>query len=234
MSNDLNYKTFLFCSNKKFVLSVVQSKNSKTIYEKKKFFSKDINSIEFNDLEEFLENNVYEIEKKIDRFIKDIYLILDINDFFPIRISIKKNINENPLSFLSLAHPLSEAKELCFKNSNEEKIIHMIIDNYRIDDKNYYNFPKNIKCNNFSLDLSFICLPNFLIKKLEKVLKNYQISINRILNNNYIESLFSNNEKNLLQKALMVIEGLNENEVILEKKSIKNQGFFEKFFNYFS
>jgi len=38
----------------------------------------------------------------------------------------------------------------------------------------------------------------------------------------------------LLQKTLLVIEGFNENEVILEKKSIKNQGFFEKFFNYFS
>ena len=90
MNNDLTYKTFLFCSSKKFVLSVVQSKDSKALYEKKKFLNKDINSIEFNNLEEFLENNVYEVEKKIDSFIKDIYLILDINDFFPIRISIKK------------------------------------------------------------------------------------------------------------------------------------------------
>ena len=234
MNNDLTYKTFLFCSSKKFVLSVVQSKDSKALYEKKKFLNKDVNSIEFNNLEEFLENNVYEIEKKIDSFIKDIYLILDINDFFPIRISIKKNISENPLSFFSLAYPLNEAKDLCFKNYDEEKIIHMIIDNYRIDHKNYPNFPKNVKCNDLSLDLSFICLPNFLIKKLEKILKKHQISITRILNKGYIESLFSNNEQNLLQKTLLVIEGFNENEVILEKKSIKNQGFFEKFFNYFS
>ena len=110
----------------------------------------------------------------------------------------------------------------------------MIIDNYRIDNKDYTMMPKNIICNNFSLDLRFICLPNLLVKNLEKSLKKYQISIKKILSYNYIESLFDNNNYNLFQKTQMVVNGFNENEVKLEKKSIRKQGFFEKFFNYFS
>ena len=110
----------------------------------------------------------------------------------------------------------------------------MVIDNYQIDKKDYSSLPKNIKCNNFSLDLRFICLPDLLVKDLEKILRKYQISIKQILNNSYIESLFKNNNKNLFQKVKEVADGFNENEVKLEKKIDKNLGFFERFFNYFS
>ena len=34
--------------------------------------------------------------------------------------------------------------------------------------------------------------------------------------------------------AKKMIDGFNPNEVILKDKSEKNQGFFEKFFNFFS
>ena len=65
-------------------------------------------------------------------------------------------------------------------------------------------------------------------------MRKYQISIKQILNNRYIESLFKDNNKNLYQKAKEVTEGFNENEVKLQKKTNENQGFFERFFNYFS
>ena len=218
MDNDLIYDTFLFCSNKKFTLSVAQSSDLKIIYEETEFFDIQTDSIELKKLEAFLDNNIYKVEKKINSFINDIYLILDIKDFNTIQISIKNNNNENALSFSSLSYSLNEAKKLCFKNSNDEKIIHMVIDNYQIDKKDYSSLPKNIKCNNFSLDLRFICLPDLLVKDLEKILRKYQISIKQILNNSYIESLFKNNNKNLFQKVKEVADGFNENEVKLEKK----------------
>ena len=105
----------------------------------------------------------------------------------------------------------------------------MVIDNYQIDKKDYSNLPKNIKCNNFSLDLRFICLPDLLVKDLEKILRKYQISIKQILNNSYIESLFKNNNKNLFQKVKEVADGFNENEVKLEKKLIKTLVFLKDF-----
>ena len=38
-----------------------------------------------------------------------------------------------------------------------------------------------------TLDLSFICLPENLIKNIEKILENYQISVNQYLSGRYVE-----------------------------------------------
>ena len=65
-------------------------------------------------------------------------------------------------------------------------------------------------------------------------MKKYQISISQTLSSRYIESVFGGNDQDLFKKARQLIEGFNENEVILNKKINKKQGFFEKFFNFFS
>lgn len=233
MDKDVTYETFLYLSNKKFILCVIQDE-SKIVYEERKFIENDTNSIEFKKLSIFLDNNIFKIEKRIKDFIKDIYLILDVKDLFPIQVSTKNSNNGDLLTIPSLAYSLNEAKEQCFKTANKEKIIHMIIDNYQVDNKNYSSFPKNIRCNNFSLDLRFICIPLFLVEDLEKILKKYQISIKQILSKKYIEELFSDNDQNLFLKAKQTMNGFNQNEVKLEKRILKNVGFFEKFFNFFS
>ena len=233
MDKDVTYETFLYLSNKRFTLCVIQGE-SKIVYEERKFIENDTNSIEFKKLSIFLDNNIFKIEKRIKDFIKDIYLILDVKDLFPIQVSTKNSNNGDLLTIPSLAYSLNEAKEQCFKTANKEKIIHMIIDNYQVDNKNYSSFPKNIRCNNFSLDLRFICIPLFLVEDLEKILKKYQISIKQILSKKYIEELFSDNDQNLFLKAKQTMNGFNQNEVKLEKRILKNMGFFEKFFNFFS
>ena len=233
MDKDVTYETFLYLSNKKFILCVIQDE-SKIVYEERKFIENDTNSIEFKKLSIFLDNNIFKIEKRIKDFIKDIYLILDVKDLFPIQVSTKNSNNGDLLTIPSLAYSLNEAKEQCFKTANKEKIIHMIIDNYQVDNKNYSSFPKNVRCNNFSLDLRFICIPLFLVEDLEKILKKYQISIKQILSKKYIEELFSDNDQNLFLKAKQTMNGFNQNEVKLEKRILKNMGFFEKFFNFFS
>ena len=48
----------------------------------------------------------------------------------------------------------------------------MIINNYQIDDKSYSLLPKDIKCQNYSLDLELICLSEHLFRELELILKN--------------------------------------------------------------
>ena len=233
MNDNVKYETYIFVSNKKFLINVIQVNNLEIIYEEKNFLENDKALVDYEKLYDFLNNNIFKIEKQIGDFIKDIYLILELEEFFSIQISVKNENNGDILSPSSLSYSLNEAKEQCF-NSNKEKIIHMIIDNYQIDNVNYSNLPKNIKCNNFSIDLRFICLPNSLVKNLEKIFKKYQISIKQILNIDYIESLFVDNNQNLSLKAKQVIEGLNRNEVKLESKTQKNSGFFEKFFNFFS
>ena len=92
----------------------------------------------------------------------------------------------------------------------------------------------NQKCKNFSLDISFICLPEEIIKEIEKNLKRHHISINKILNADYVYKLSNSANIPFVEMASKIINGYNKNEVRIVSKTRKNKGFFEKFFNLFS
>ena len=136
------------------------------------------------------------------------------------------------LSTIIIIYLLNEAKDDA-DSIKDKRIIHILIDNYLIDNKFYQELPNNLKCK-FSLDLSFICLPEDLIKNIEKILENYQISINRILSATYIEEYSKKENLDFFHSMKKIIDGSNTNEVMLVQKISKNKGFFEKFFDFFS
>ena len=104
---------------------------------------------------------------------------------------------------------------------------------YRINNNDYSTLPRNLICNNYSLDINFICLSINLVSKLEDCLQRYQISINKIISAQYVKSYF-NNKDDLFKNTKKITEGCNPNEVEFYVKTSKNKGFFEKFFNFFS
>ena len=138
------------------------------------------------------------------------------------------NGNINPGIILYL---IKSAKYQCEKTIQNLRIIHILIDNYLIDNVNFTELPLNQKCKNFSLDISFICLPDELIKHVEKKLKKFQISVNQILSADYIDKLvFLYRDINFFKMTSKIIEGHNKNEVKLVNKTSKNKGFFLKNF----
>ena len=50
----------------------------------------------------------------------------------------------------------------------------------------------------------------------------------------YVKSIENEDQDDLLKMSLKIIDGYNENEVLIIPKLIKNKGFFERFFNFFS
>ena len=112
------------------------------------------------------------------------------------------------------------------------RIIHILIDNYLIDNVNFTELPLNQKCKNFSLDISFICLPDELIKHVEKTLKKFQISVNQILSASYIDKYVSDRDINFFKMTSKIIEGHNKNEVKLVNKTSKNKVFLKNFLIY--
>ena len=110
----------------------------------------------------------------------------------------------------------------------------MKIDQFYIDNKYYKVLPDKHSCNSLSLDLSFICLPNIILKNFEKVLNKFQISVYRTISYEYLDNFLKISSNNLELVAQKILTGFNENEVILMKKKPKNLGFFEKFFNFFN
>lgn len=234
MDDILNSETFLFLSSEKLVISVYSDLNEK-VYENEVLFERDSDFQEgLRHVDYFFNKNIFKIEKKIKNFIKKINVILALDIFFSVEISIKDINHYNFVNLENLNYLLYEAKNYCKKTIRDRKICHMIIENYQIDGKNYFFLPKNAEGKNFSLDLKFICISQDSIKSLENVLKKYQISIGQIACKDYISNFFNNDEKDIFILTKKILAGDNPNEIIISNKTSKNPGFFEKFFNFFN
>ncbi len=234
MTRKVNFQTYLYLDDAQIMIYVVDNKTSKKIYYDKSIIKENFDNSRISKLHEFLDFNILKIEKTLKDFVKDLYIILDSNKFNSIKLSIKKNNNGNILNSEALIHPLNDLKNLCQSSLQNEKIIHFLIEKYVIDNKSYKTLPENINCNIFSLDTEFICLSKNLIENLEKILKNYHVSLNQILNARYLEKFKDHQDTNIFTTAGRILSGNNPNEVILIDKIEKNRGFFEKFFNFFS
>ena len=234
MKNDLNFEVFLFFSPGKIIISVNRKTDFKIIF-KDEFFFKNISAqLNFDKLDSFLNENIFKIEKILGNFIEKMNIVIETTDFFNLQISMKKNNYNGNINSSIILYLIKSAKYQCEKTIQNMRIIHILIDNYLIDNVNFTELPLNQKCKNFSLDISFICLPDELIKHIEKTLKKFQISVNQILSASYVDKYVSDRGINFFKMTSKIIGGHNKNEVKLINKTSKNKGFFEKFFNLFS
>lgn len=234
MQNNLNFETFLFFSPKKIVLSVNKKKDFEQIFKEEILIDDYSNELNFKKLNDFLNKNIFKVEKILDNFIQNINVAILSEDLFSLKISVKKNNYNEKINNSTLIHLLNNAKDDCKDSIKNKKIIHILIDNYLIDDSLYQELPTNTKCKSFSLDLCFICLPESLVGNIEKIFKNYQISVNQFLSASYVNEYSNKQSLDFFKSMSTIIEGTNINEVKLVQKIPKNKGFFEKFFDFFS
>jgi hypothetical protein len=234
MTNKVDFQTYLYLNCNQFIIYVAEILTNEKIYSEKLVIEENSTESKLSKLDEFLYANIFKIEKKLNSFIKDVYVILDSKEFHSIKLSVKKDNNGNLINTEALIHPLNDLKNLCQLDLQNKTIIHFLIEKYVIDNKSYTTLPKNINCNIFSLDTEFVCLPKNLIENLEKILKKYHISLNQILSARYVEKFKDNKDNNIFTAASSIISGHNSNEVSLIRKINKKQGFFERFFNFFN
>ena len=234
MQNDLNFETFLFFGPKKIILSVNKKKDLKQIYKEEILIDSYSNDLNFKKLDDFINKNIFKVEKILDSFIQNMNIAILSEDLFKLKISVKKNNHNEKIDHSTLIYLLNNAKDDCKESIKNKKIIHILIDNYLVNNSPYQELPTNIECKSFSLDLSFICLPEDLVKNVEKILKNYQISVNQFLSASYVDEYSNKQSLEFFQSMSKIIDGANINEVKLVQKISKNKGFFEKFFDFFS
>ena len=231
MTQVTDFETFLFISKNKYQIFVYDKDNLKNLYNEEIKFN---DGIELDNLSNFLDENIYKIEKNINNFIRNIILIIEDDKVLELGISIKKKYYEKHIDQKYIESSLVELKEVFKENYQDQIIMHMIIVN---NDKNENNFQLNNVNNNddyLFLEVNFISIPNKLTFYFDKLLENHQIKINRYMSANYVKSSFDEDETDLSMMANKLNNGLNINEVQLVSKSIENRGFFEKFFQLFS
>ena len=231
-SSSIN-KTFIFISLNGFIIISLNEAN-KINYKKETIFKDQNKKFDLDLFREFLNENIFKIEKKLGEFIKAVYLIIENEEIFSVNLSIRNKINETRINSKIINNLLIEAKNYCEETLKKGEVIHMKIDQFNIDNEYYKVLPDKAGCKSLSLDLSFICVPNNILNSFEKVLNKFQISVYRTISYEYLHSFLKISSNNLELVAQKILTGFNENEVILTNKSSKNIRFFEKFFNFFN
>ena len=233
MTEETDFETYLYLSSNKFEIFLFDKKNIKNLFQETITIENNFNFIEFSELTKFLDKNIFKIESLIGTFIKNIFLIIDNKNNLVINLGNKKRL-ENKINKESLKNTLIKLKNLINENYKNQTIMHILINNQLVYDDNENSLIENKDTNHQYLELNFITLSNDLVINLNKVLQNYQIKISKFIDGKYVKDYFKDNELELSLATHKLINGFNNNEVIIVPKNTKNQGFFEKFFNVFS
>ena len=196
--------------------------------------NKCIGSIENLDNSNFLDENIFKVEKLLRKFINNIFIVIDADKILNINMSLKKKNYDQGINLKTLESLLIEAKNLFKENNKDHKIMHMLIKKYIINGESYLNFVSDLKTDFICLEVNFIGIPKNFSLEINHMLDKYHIQINRFLYMGYINNLFIDKEIEPAHKISKVLNGFNENEVNLVLKSPKKIGFFEKFFQLFS
>ena len=141
MKNKLENKIFLFLGIDKFTIVALNS-NNELVYKEEILTNNKSNQIDLNFLDNFLNENIFKIEKRLDEFIKSIFLIIDHQNIFSICLSIKNKFDNIKINSDSMHKLLLEAKSCCNKTLEDLDILHMKIDQFYIDGTYFKFLPK--------------------------------------------------------------------------------------------
>ena len=233
MSKDLEFETYLSISPVKLGIYLFDIKNQKNLYKDELITNENMNYNRNHLLKNFLDDNIFKIEKLIGNFIENIILIIENENIFNLQIGIKKKNYSSSINKEYLKSYLTEAKDLFKENYQDEKIMHIIINKYLIDGKKYYSIDNKLECEQLGLEIQFKSISSSFIYDLDKILEKYQIKIIKYLDGNYIKNFFK--EKiDISEMTYKILTGYNENEVLVIPRNPKKLAFFERFFQLFS
>ena len=233
MNYNKEIQSFLYLEKNKISFAIFENLNNLVLI-KSEFISDDINDYGVI-IDKFLEKNLFTIEKKIQKYIKDVNVILNHDQFLEIDISIKDFRKNNKIIKDDVQYLLSDLKKQVLENNHDYSIISIKINNFRINEKIFENFEEIIDGTNYCIDVSFIILSNVVKQNLILKLSKFELELNKIISNKSINTQIINkaNDNEEIMKAAKYFYTGAQNEVDLVSKSREKTGFFEKVFNFF-
>ena len=234
MIEELEFETYLFISINKFEIYLFDKKKLKNLYKEKFNFENNSENLDLITLTKFLDENIFKIEKLIGKFIKNIFLIIEIKELLNINLCVKKKNYDQQISKKNFENSLIEAKDLFNESFQDKRIMHMLIREYIVGDQSYLSYIDNLNGDSYCLEIQFKSISNEIIFQLDKILEKYQIKISCFLDGEYIKKYFKNEKMELSEMANRIQNGANKNEIKLIPKSAAKIGIFEKFFQLFS
>ena len=234
MSSKTIIETFFYVGLDKLSLYVFEGVNKK-IFNKEILIDQYDKSFNLNSsIDKFLEENIIQVEKKIENFINEINLIISDQNFSLVQASVKKNGKGDKIIKKDLSYMLFDLKQQIKENNPNKTITHMRINNFLIDKKKFLSIDDDFECSELCLHVDFICLPDKIINNLSKKINKYQIRIDKIFSADYLRRYYNDFGDNECLMAARSKYDHDENEVHLIKKNKGKTGFFEKFFRFFN
>ena len=154
------------------------------------------------------------LEKNTNEYIDNINLMVDSPKMLSVGISISKKIDGVHLKQDDIQFLVQEAKQQILQYYKTQNIVHIIINNYKINSIDYDYLPLNIKCNFIALDILFICLPEETIEYFKNIFHKFDTSVNQIICSSYAKA--KNYEENFpLNENISFIDiGFNKTSII--------------------
>jgi len=233
MVEELDLETYLCIFPNEFRIYLFNKKNLKNLYIDKIKFN-NTNYIDFDQLDKFLDVNIFKIEKLSGNFIKKIFLIIENNEINQINFGIKKKNYEKIISRQFLQNILTDAKDLFRENYQNHYIMHILISSYFENGNYHLSLSDKFSGDYLSVEFQFKYISTNLISKINNILRKYQVELAGCLDGKYIKNYFASEQIEFSEMIYKIQNGCNENEVKLISKSFRKKGFFEKFFQLFS
>ena len=222
--SEKNYDIYLDLGSSKIRVTAFdkQEKNQIFFLEKDCLTCLKLNQLNLLETDHIIEETVFEIEKKTGEYLSNINLMLDTSDAFSIILSVSKKNEKKIITKQDVQYLIQDAKQQILSGYSDKSIIHIIINNYKVDDTDYESLPLNIECKKFSIDVVFICFPKEIIKNLEKLFNKRQISIDQFICSSYAKSFNYKKHFNEFNQIAFLDIGYEKTSVIFyEKEKLK-------------
>ena len=234
MINTENQFFYLAIVGQNLHIDYFESKDSYSSYQKNYLMPDTLDdNLNLIVLSKFVLEKVKDFEKKVGRFIEKVYVITDAK-YNKFSLSLKNKYNSDKIKETDVVRLISDAKQQISRNNKDFAILHLLVDKYIVDGKEYLEFPENRSYKEFIIEISFITVQNSTVKTLNKIFKDCNIEVKKIISHQYSSSFAEKSDISPCIAGKKVTDGINPSEVMMHNLYTKKQGLFEKMFNFFS
>ena len=234
MINNENQFFYLAIVGQNLYIDYFESKDPNSSYQKNYPMPDTIDdNLNLIVLSKFILKKVKDFEKDVGRFIEKVYVITDAK-YNKFSLSLKNKYDSDKIKETDVVRLISDAKHQISRNNKDFAILHLLVDKYIVDGEEYLEFPENRSYKEFIIEISFITVQNSTVKTLNKIFKDCNIEVKKIISHQYSSSFAEKTDISPCIAGKKVIDGINPSEVMTYNLYTKKQGLFEKMFNFFS
>ena len=119
---------------------------------------------------------------------------------------------------------INDAKQLIARNNKDSVILHILVDKYIVDGKEYLELPENINYKEFIIEVSFITAKNSIVETFNKIFKECNIEVKKFISYQYSSRFANKTDLSPCIAAKKIVDGINPSEVTIHSQYCEGEG----------